>query len=110
MTVVGTAAAGSTWIADVWWLLLQGIGLAAASFLGPFVATRGAPGTRHARVAGALAGAGLFAVITAAASWLGPLLTSPAAVVIQYPALAAAPAAWLVAALARAGARHPRAR
>jgi len=106
MIVVGAAAAGSTWIADGWWLFLQGAGLAAASFLGPLVATRGGPGARHARVAGALAGAGLFAVITAAASWLAPLPTSAAAVFTQYPALVAVPTAWLVAAVARAVGRE----
>jgi hypothetical protein len=104
--VVGAAAAGSTWIADGWWLFLQGAGLAAASFLGPLVAAGGAAGAKREGVAGVLAGAGLFAVITAGASWLAPLSTSPAAVVTQYPALVAAPTAWLVAALARAVGRE----
>ena len=98
--VVGVAAVGSLWIADGWRLFLHGTGLAAASVLGPLVAMRGGVGARSAAVAGALAGAGLFVVLTATASWLDPA-GGPAGALAQYPALVAAPGSWLVTVLAR---------
>ena len=106
LIVVGAATAGSTWIADGWWLFLQGTGLAAASFVGPLVATRGGAGAWRSGMAGVLAGAGLFVTLAVVASWLAPPAAGLAGVLTQYPALVVAPASWLVAALARAVGRR----
>ena len=97
IAVVTAAAAGSVVVTDGWSLLLQGAGLAAATLLGPLLATGDATGFARARVAGMVTGATLFVAVAAAAHWRTPAVAALA----QYPALIAAPAAWLVAALAR---------
>lgn len=99
--VVVAAAAGSALAATGWSLLLWGAGLAAATLLGPLVATGGRPGFERARAKGVLAGGLLFVVLAASAHWLAPL-HGVLDVVGQYPALVAVPGAWLVATLARA--------
>jgi hypothetical protein len=98
--LVVAAAAASTAVADGWTVLLHGAGLAAATVLGPFLATGDRPGSERARVSGALVGAAVLVVATAIARW-------PAAsagglhAAAQYPALLAVPAAWLVTTLSR---------
>jgi hypothetical protein len=98
--LVAAAAAASVVVTDGWWLLLQGSGLAAAILLGPMLATGEVPGVERARAKGALAGGLIFVVVTALARWPGA--AGAFDTVARYPALAAAPAAWLVARLARA--------
>ena len=99
--LVLAAAAGSAIVANGWTLWLWGTGLAAATVLGPLVATAGAPGFERARAKGALAGGVLFVALAAAAQGLAPLHGALDAVA-QYPALVAVPGAWLVTTLARA--------
>jgi hypothetical protein len=100
IVLVAAAAAASVAVTDGWSLLLRGAGLAAATLLGPLVATGGRPGFERAHAQGALAGAALFVVSTALAHW--PAIPPGAAdAVAQYPALVAAPGAWLVATLSR---------
>jgi hypothetical protein len=98
--LVGAAAAASVAVTDGWSLLIQGAGLAAATVLGPLVATGDRPGFERAHAKGALAGATLFILATAFAHW--PAIP-PGVVdaVAQYPALVAVPGAWLVATLSR---------
>jgi hypothetical protein len=97
IVMVTTAAAAGLAVVDGWALLGWGAGLAAAMLPGPLVATRNAVGLGSARTKGALAGALLFVAVAAATRWLAP----PAAAVVQYPALIAAPGAWLVTVFAR---------
>jgi hypothetical protein len=95
--VVLIAAAAGLRAADGWSLLLQGMGLAAATVLGPLVAVGDAADGRRAQLAGALAGATLFVVMPYATDWLAPLPADATATLVQYPALIAAPVAYLVA-------------
>jgi hypothetical protein len=95
--LLAAAAAGSVAVVDAWSLLLQGAGLAAATLVGPLLATGDAAHLDRARAAGALTGALLFVGPAAAAHWLWP----SSAAVLEYPALVAVPGAWLVAALVR---------
>ena len=78
-------------------LLLYGMGLGAAAVLGPLLATGDAPDARRANLAGALAGVTVFVLTPHATGWLAPLRVDAVAAIAQYPALIAAPAAWLVA-------------
>jgi hypothetical protein len=100
VVVVGAGAAASMAFSDGWSLLVHGAGLAAATLLGPLLAGDG-PGLERAHANGALVGAALFVVLTAAGRGL-TLPYAAADVVGQYPALVAAPAAWLVATVSRA--------
>jgi hypothetical protein len=87
--LVAAVAAASLWPGDPWHVLLAGLGLAAAGGAAPALAA----GTRARAVAGSVIGAGAFAVLAGAASVLPPW----AAGVASFPALVAAPLAWLVA-------------
>jgi hypothetical protein len=111
IVLVLAAAGASVAASDGWSLFLQGAGLAAATLLGPLVATGNRPDSERASARGALVGALLFVILTVIAHWPAGV-AGRIAVVAQYPALVAVPGAWLVATLARAsdGARTARGR
>jgi hypothetical protein len=102
VVLVAVAGAAGVWVSDGWSLLVQGMGLGAATVLGPVLATRDAAGTRRASLAGAVVGAAVFVLTPYATDWLAALPADVVAVVVRYPALVAAPAAWLVATAVRA--------
>ena len=97
VVLVVVAAAAGVRAVEGWSLLLQGMGLGAAAVLGPFLATGDAADARRASIAGALAGATVFVVTPHVTDWLAPLPVDAVSTITQYPALIAAPAAWLVA-------------
>jgi hypothetical protein len=100
--VMVVAAAGTSLLAtDGFTLLLHGAGLATAVLLGPLLVSGTGPTVDSARAKGALVGALIFVLLALLARWVGPL--GLIGVVTQYPALLAAPAAWLVAILSRRG-------
>ena len=82
------AAVAGLWPADPWRAWLAGCGLAAAAVAIPRLAGRDA----RAGLAGSLAGAAVFAALAA----VGGRLPAWAAAVAAYPALLAAPIAWVV--------------
>jgi hypothetical protein len=102
VVLVAAAGAVGVWSRDGWSLLLQGMGLGAAAVLGPQVATGDAAEARRAQVVGALAGVTVFVLTPHATEWLAPLPAEAVATIARYPALIAAPAAWLVALAVRA--------
>ena len=102
VVLVIVAAAAGVWVTEGWSLLLHGMGLGAATVLGPLLATGDAPDARRANLAGALAGVTVFVLTPHATEWLAPLRVDAVAAIAQYPALIAAPAAWLVAMAIRA--------
>jgi len=87
------AAVAGLWPADPWRAWLAGCGLAAAAVAIPRLAGRDA----RAGLAGSLAGAAVFAALAA----VGGRLPAWAAAVAAYPALLAAPIAWVVVRVAR---------
>ncbi len=88
------AVVAGFWPGDPWRAWLAGCGLAAASVAAP----RFAGGGAHAGLAGSLAGALAFAGLAA----VGGRLPSWAGAVAAYPALVAAPLAWVVVRVAGA--------
>ena len=93
VAAVAVAAVASLWPFDPWFLLMAGLGFAAATLAAPRLA-----GRRGARVGdwpveaiGALAGGVVFVAVAA----LGPTLPPALSALAQWPALAAAPAGWL---------------
>ena len=101
VVMVVVAAGVSPLAADGFTLLALGAGLATTVHLGPLLVRGQGPGVDSARAKGALVGAVIFVLLALLARWSGPLGLIGA--VIQYPALVAAPTAWLVATLARGG-------
>jgi hypothetical protein len=99
VAMVVAAVAASLVVTDGFTLLTQGSGLAAAILLGPLLTRGDGPGAERARAQGALVGGLIFVVVAALARWPGA--TGPVEVVVQHPALVAAPAAWLVTTLSR---------
>jgi hypothetical protein len=99
LTAVALAAAASLWPFDPWFLLMAGLGVAAATLAAPRLA--GAGGVRVAgwpvHALGALGGGVAFVAAVA----LGPRLPAGLGVVAEWPVLVAAPAAWLVVKLLR---------
>jgi hypothetical protein len=94
LIAVAVAAVASLWPFDPWFLLMAGLGFAAATLAAPRLA-----GAARARVAGwplqavgALAGG----VVFMGAAALGPRLPAALHVVAEWPVLLAVPAAWLV--------------
>jgi hypothetical protein len=91
--MVAIAALGSLWPFDAWFLLMAGLGFAAATIAGPRLAagsrrrTRGRP----VEAIGGLAGGVVFVAVAA----LGPRLPAALGAVAESPALLAAPAGWL---------------
>ena len=95
VAMVLAAAATSLVVRDPFALLLQGSGLAAAILLGPLLTMGDGVGVERARAKGALAGGLIFVVVAALARW--PAAAGPLDALARYPALVAAPGAWLVA-------------
>jgi hypothetical protein len=93
--LVSAAALASLWPADPSWAFLTGLGLMASAVVAP----RLAADEPVARLAGSVVGAAAFAGLT--------LLRSPAwaGVAGAYPALTAAPLAWIAARVSRGSAR-----
>ena len=87
--VVGLAGALAVRGGDPWALLMWGLGLAAATTVAPRLAAAGPRG----ELFGTVVGAATFVVVLFGGDRLPPLL----AAVVDYPALAAAPLAWLAA-------------
>jgi hypothetical protein len=94
LIVVALAALASLWPFDPWFLLMAGLGFAAATVAGPRLAGAGA-----VRVAGwpvpaigALVGGVVFVAVAA----LGPRLPTALGALAEWPVLLAAPAGWLV--------------
>jgi hypothetical protein len=81
------AAVASVWPADAWSVFLDGCGLAASAVGAPRLAAAG----RGEAIAGSAVGAGAFLLLRAGAAWL----PGWAAAVGAYPALLAAPLAFL---------------
>ncbi|HXU91979.1 MAG TPA: hypothetical protein VFQ62_24245 [Methylomirabilota bacterium] len=94
LLAVAVAAVASLVPFDAWFLLMAGLGMAAATLGAPRLA--GAGGARVAgwplQAIGALAGGLVFAAVAA----LGPRLPAALAIVAEWPVLLAVPAAWLV--------------
>jgi hypothetical protein len=88
------AVVAGLWPADPWRAWLAGCGLAAASVAAPRLAGGGAGAGLAGSLAGALAFAGLAAVGARLPAWAGA--------VTAYPALVAAPLAWVVVRVAGA--------
>jgi hypothetical protein len=93
VAAVAIAALTSLWPFDAWFLLMAGLGFAAATLAAPRLAAR-----RGARVGdwpveaiGALAGGVVFVAVAA----LGANLPTALGAVAEWPALVAAPAGWL---------------
>lgn len=104
LAMVAVAAGASLWPLDPWIVLAGGLGVAAAAIGAPRLA--GAAGVRIGgqpmEAVGAIAGGLAFAAFAVLGPHL-PAVLSPAA---EWPALLAAPLAWLVVRMARhAGAR-----
>lgn len=99
VAAVVIAALASLWPFDPWFLLMAGLGFAAATIAGPRLAAGGAARIGRWPVAalGALAGGTVFVVVAA----LGPRLPAVLGIVAESPALLAAPAGWLAVKLAR---------
>ena len=99
LTAVALAAVASLWPFDPWFLLMAGLGVAAATLAAPRLA--GAGGARVAgwpvHALGALGGGVAFVAAVA----LGPRLPVALGVVAEWPVLLAAPAAWLIVKLLR---------
>ena len=93
--LVVAAAVASLWPADASWILLTGLGLMASVAVAP----RLAADEPVARLAGSLVGAAAFTCLA--------LLRLPAwaSVAGTYPALTAAPLAWIAARASRGGGR-----
>jgi hypothetical protein len=87
------ASALATYGGDPWELFVAGLGVAAACSAAPRLARTGPAG----EAAGAIVGAIVFVAILVAGDQLGPAYSS----IERYPALAAAPIAWLVARVTR---------
>jgi hypothetical protein len=87
------AGALATYGSDPWQLFVAGLGVAAACAAAPRLARAGPAG----EAAGAIVGAIVFVAAQVAGHQLGPAFSQ----IEQYPALAAAPIAWLVARLTR---------
>jgi hypothetical protein len=98
VVMVVAAAGASLLAADGFTLLALGAGLAATVHLGPLLVRGQGPGVDSARAKGALIGALVFVLLALLARWSGPGLIGA---VTEYPALAAAPIAWLVATFSR---------
>ncbi len=105
--LVAVAGAVGVWVTDGWSLLMQGLGLGAAAVLGPALATADADGARRATLAGAVVGTAIFVVAPHAIDGLATLPAGVVGVITRYPALLAAPAAWLVATVVRAAEATP---
>ena len=99
VVMVGAAVAASRVIADGFTLLVHGSGLAAAVLIGPLLTIGESPAADRARARGALAGGLIFVIVAALGRW--PALTGVTHDVARYPALVAAPCAWLVATFSR---------
>jgi hypothetical protein len=99
VTAVAIAALGSLWPFDPWFLLMAGLGFAAATLAGPRLAAGGARrvGGWPVEAIGALAGGAVFVAVAA----LSPRLPIALAVAAESPALLAAPAGWLAVKLLR---------
>jgi len=97
--MLALAAVGSLWPFDPWFLLMAGLGFAAATIAAPRLAAGG--GRRMAgwpvEAIGALAGGVAFVGVVA----LGPRLPAALGAVAESPALLAAPAGWLAVTLLR---------
>jgi hypothetical protein len=97
--MLALAAVGSLWPFDPWFLLMAGLGFAAATIAAPRLAAGG--GRRVAgwpvEAIGALAGGVAFVGIAV----LGPRLPVALGAVAESPALLAAPAGWLAVRLLR---------
>jgi hypothetical protein len=93
MTAVAVAALASLWPFDPWFLLMAGLGFAAATIAGPRLAGAGTGrvGSWPVGSIGALAGG----VVFVAAAALGPRLPAALSAFAEWPALLAAPAGWL---------------
>jgi hypothetical protein len=99
LAAVGIAAVASLWPFDPWFLLMAGLGFAAATLAAPRLA-----GAGRARVAGwpvHSIGALTGGVVFVAAVALGPRLPAALAVLAEWPVLLAAPASLLVVKLLR---------
>jgi hypothetical protein len=92
LAVIAAGVAGRA--GDPWQLFTWGLGLAAAAVVAPRLASAGPRGELVGMIAGTVA----FAALLFAGTRMAPL----ADVARQYPALIAAPLAWLSARLARA--------
>jgi hypothetical protein len=89
---VAIAALGSLWPFDPWFLLMAGLGFAAATVAAPRLAgASGRVGSWPLEAVGALAGGVVFVAVVA----MGPRLPPALGAVAEWPALLAAPAAWL---------------
>jgi hypothetical protein len=93
VAAVAVAALGSLWPFDAWFLLMAGLGFAAATIAGPRLAAPGGArvGSWPAEAIGTLVGGVAFVVVVA----LGPRLPAALGAVAESPALMAAPAGWL---------------
>ena len=94
LIVVALAALASLWPFDPWFLLMAGLGFAAATVAAPRLASGGAGrvGGWPVPAIGALAGGVVFVAVAA----LGPRLPTGLGVLAEWPVLLAAPAGWLV--------------
>lgn len=99
VAAVGIAALASLWPFDPWFLLMAGLGFAAATLAGPRLAAVGAGrvGSWPVEAIGALAGGVVFVALAA----FGPRLPAALGAVAESPALLAAPAGWLAVKLLR---------
>jgi hypothetical protein len=87
------AAVGSLWPFDPWFLLMAGLGVAAATVAAPRLAGASRRvGSWPVEAIGALAGGAVFVAVVA----MGPRLPAALGAVAEWPALLAAPAGWLV--------------
>jgi hypothetical protein len=99
LLAVVVAAGASVLAADGWTLLWHGAGLAAATSLGPLLATRQTDAHESARARGALIGALIFVAVAVLARWPAGIGSLDA--IADAPALVAVPAGWLIARLSR---------
>jgi hypothetical protein len=99
VAAVVIAAFASLWPFDPWFLLMAGLGFAAATIAGPRLAAGGGGriGSWPVEAIGALAGGAVFVALAA----LGPRLPAALGALAESPALLAAPAGWLAVKLLR---------
>jgi hypothetical protein len=96
---VAVAALGSVFPFDPWFLLMAGLGFAAATIGAPRLAAAGAAriGSWPVEAVGALAGGLVFVLVVA----LGPRLPALLGAAAESPAVMAAPAGWLAVKMLR---------
>lgn len=94
VALVATAGVASLWAVDAWRVLLAGFGLATAAWVAPLLTG----GDERSSLIGSLVGLVAFAGL-AVLGWRLPPWAAP---VTAYPALVAAPIAWLAGMVVRA--------